>query len=87
MTVIRVKGFQIFRDRHGKWRCYHRKSRIVVDLSRAPLGSAEFLAECSRIVGLTAASLPKPGTLGMLIRAYRSDPAFTDLEPRTRSDY
>ena len=24
MTVVRVKGFQIFRDRHGRWRCYHR---------------------------------------------------------------
>ena len=26
MTVIRVKGFKIFDDRHGHKRCYHRKT-------------------------------------------------------------
>ena len=30
---------------------------------------------------------PKPGTLGMLIEAYRGHAAFLDLAPRTRSDY
>jgi hypothetical protein len=87
MTVIRVKGFQIFRDRHGKPRCYHRQSRMPVDLERAPLGSAEFFAECCRIAALTISVNAKPGTLGALIRDYRAHPAFTDLEPRTRSDY
>src|SRR5215813_774442 len=69
-------------------RCYHRKSRIPVDLSKSPLGSAEFFAECARIAGLTKASgPPKPGTLGCLITEYRSSPAFADLASRTRSDY
>ena len=36
MTVIRVKGFQIFADRHGKMRCYHRATRIAVDLTKSP---------------------------------------------------
>lgn len=88
MTIVRVKGFQIFADRHGRMRCYHRKSRIPVDLSKSPLGSAEFFAECARIAGLTKASGPaKPGTLGRLITEYRSSPAFLDLAARTRSDY
>ncbi len=87
MTIVRIKGFQIFKDRHGTWRCYHRKSRTPVDLSKAPLGSAEFFAECSRITALSTAVALKPGTLGMLINDYRAHASFTDLEPRTRSDY
>jgi hypothetical protein len=83
MTIVRVKGFQIFIDRHGRMRCYHRKSRIPVDLSKSPLGSAEFFAECTRIAGMTtkASGPAKPGTLGRLITEYRSSPAFVDLAP------
>jgi integrase len=87
MTVIRVKGFQVFRDRHGKLRCYHRKTRIPIDLSKSPIGSAEFFAECARIRALTNASQCKPGTLGLLISEYRGSPAFLNLAARTRSDY
>jgi hypothetical protein len=88
MTIVRVKGFQIFADRHGRMRCYHRKSRIAVDLGKSPIGSTDFFAECARIAELTKASGPaKPGTLGHLITEYRSSPAFVDLAPRTRSDY
>jgi integrase len=87
MTVIRVKGFQIFRDRHGKWRCYHRKTRRPIDVTVAPLGSAEFMAECARIAELLTSTTPRPGTLGMLIAEYRGHSAFTDLATRTRGDY
>jgi Phage integrase family len=88
MSAIRVKGFQIFRDRHGKMRCYHRATRISIDLEKAPLGSAYFLGECARIAALTTASgAPKPGTLGLLISEYRANAAFKDREPRTRQDY
>ena len=88
MTIVRVKGFQIFADRHGRMRCYHRKSRMPVDLSTSPLGSTEFFAECARIAALTKATgAAKPGTLGRLIIEYRSSPAFADLAPRTRTDY
>jgi integrase len=87
MTVVRVKGFQIFKDRHGRLRCYHRKTRQPVDLARAPIGSPEFFAECARIAALVTSTEHKPGTLGMLIAAYRAHPAFTDLAPRTKSDY
>jgi hypothetical protein len=58
MTAIRVKGFQIFTDRHGKMRCYHRASRTAVDLAKSPIGSAEFFAECARIAELTKLTAP-----------------------------
>ena len=88
MTRVRVKGFQIFPDRHGKMRCYHRKTRTSVDLEKAPLGSAEFFAECARIAELTKiAGPPKPGTLGLLITEYRASQSFLDLAVRTRADY
>jgi integrase len=87
MTVVRVKGFQIFKDRHGQWRCYHRSTGTKIDLKLAPLGSAEFFAECARITALATVTTPKPGTLGLLISAYRGHAAFLDLAPRTRSDY
>jgi integrase len=88
MTVVRVKGFQIFRDRYGRMRCYHRKSRISVDLNKAPIGSVEFFAECTRISELTTSSgPPKPGTLGLLISEYRSSPSYVDLATRTQADY
>jgi integrase len=87
MTVVRVKGFKIFKDRHGRERCYHRKTGEKIDLTRAPIGSAEFMAECARIAALATSTAPKPGTLGLLINAYRGHPAFLDLAPRTRSDY
>lgn len=87
MTVIRVKGFQIFKDRHGKVRCYHRKTRIPIDLDKAPIGSAEFFAECERIASTFKITAPKPGTLGLLIENFRKNPRWTDLAPQTRADY
>lgn len=85
MTVVRVKGFKIFRDRHGKMRCYDRRT----DLDKAPLGSPSFLAEVARIGELHRPhhAAPKPGTLGLLIADYRAHAAFADLAPQTRSDY
>jgi integrase len=87
MTVVRVRRFKIFQDRQGRWRCYHRKTGQPVDLIKAPIGSPEFFAECARIAALATSTEPKPGTLGLLIAAYRAHPAFTDLAPRTKSDY
>ena len=67
MTRIRVKGFQIFRDRHGNMRCYHRSTRTPINVDEAPLGSTEFFAECARLAELmTMSGPPKPGTLGLL---------------------
>jgi hypothetical protein len=89
MTKIRLRGFQIFKDRHGKWRAYHRKTLTPVDLDKTPLGSAEFFAECSKIAAVADAkgAKVKPGTLGLLIKDYRGSATFQDLAPRTRADY
>lgn len=88
MTYVRVKGFQIFKDRHGKTRCYHRASGTPIDIGKFPLGSLEFLAECERIQALRdRAAKSKPGTLGLLIHQYRAHRDFLELAPRTRDDY
>lgn len=87
MTKIELRGFKIFKDRHGRWRCYHRRTGAAIDLTRFPRGSAEFFAECGRIIGLDKAQSPKPGTLGLLKAEYCKSPAFHDLAPRTRADY
>jgi hypothetical protein len=88
MTVIRVRGFQVIKDRAGRPRyAYHRATRIGVDLEKAPFGSAEFFAACERITASGKAAEPKPGSLGLLIERYRGHSAFTDLAPRTRRDY
>lgn len=88
MTVIRVKGFKVFADRHGKMRCYHRRTKTSVDLTKAPLGSAAFFAECARITEISKITAPaKPGTLGMLFAQYKAHRSFTDLAPHTQRDY
>jgi integrase len=89
VTRIKLRGFQIFKDRRGKWRAYHRKTRTAIDLDKTPLGSVEFFAECARIAALAEAKAvkEKPGTLGLLICDYRKSLAFQDLAPRTGSDY
>ena len=89
MTVIRVKGFKIFKDRLGKPRCYHRGTGHKIDLAKAPMGSAAFFAECERIRALVDAQKePKAGTLGGLIAAYYQTEHFRDtLSDRTRKDY
>jgi integrase len=87
VSIVRVKGFQIFRDRHGKWRCYHRASGAPIDLEKYPLGSAGFLSECGRLTDLKLAVSPKPGTLGRLVEEYRASSSFANLADRTRNDY
>jgi len=90
MAIVRVKGFAIWRDRKPpyKWRCRHRKSGTMIDVTKFPIGTLSFLAECARIVALgDKGDDPKPGTLGQLIGRYRGSVFFTDLAARTRADY
>jgi hypothetical protein len=68
MTIVRVKGFQVFANRHGKMRCYHRKTKTPIDLAKAPLGSPEFFAECARIAEL--AHMVRPAKPGQTTSAY-----------------
>lgn len=87
MTRVKVRGFKIFKDRKGTWRCYHRATRTSVNLKTAPLGSAAFFAECDRISQKSKPAASKPGTLGGLIDAYRASPRYRDLADLTRRDY
>ena len=89
MTVVRIKGFKIFKDRHGRMRCYHRETGQKIDLVKAPLGSAAFFTECERITAVGAANkakAPKVGTLGGLIKSYYETEHFKKLAPATRRD-
>jgi len=88
MTGIRIRGFKIYKDRHGKQRCYHRATGVAIDLEINPLGSAAFIAECARISALQIKSTQtKAGTLGKLIIEYKKHPAFVDLASKTKYDY
>lgn len=90
MTVVRIKGFKIFKDRHGRMRCYHRDTGQKIDLVNAPIGSAAFLGECEKIVAIAEANkakAPKVGTLGGLIQSYYETEHFKNLAPATRRDY
>lgn len=62
---------------------YHRKSG-----KRLPgtIGSPEFLTELAHLDGRPAVT-SAPGTLDALFLAYQASPEFTELAPRTRSDY
>ena len=90
MTIIRVKGFKIFADRHGKARCYHRATGHKIDLDKAQIGSAAFFAECEKIRALSEAlkaKEPRAGTLGGIIAVYFAEDHFKNLSDRTRRDY
>jgi integrase len=88
VTIVRVKGFHIFRDRYGRWRCYHRATGARIDLKTTSLGTAAFFAECSRITALSEATeKEKSGTLELLICEYRKSASFQDLAPQTQFDY
>ena len=85
-----TKGFKIFKDRHGKQRCYHRETGHKVDLTHAPIGSAEFFAECETIRAIAEAQrakAPKAGTLGGLIQSYFETEHYQNLAEATRRDY
>lgn len=56
---ISVPGFKIFTDRHGKPRCYHRRSRIPVNLKKFPLDTPGFIEECNRIASAARSNTKK----------------------------
>ena len=88
MTLVRIKGFKIYQDRHGMWRCYHRATATAIDLKRSPMGTAAFFAACQHITKLyDTTETAKPGTLGLLIKEYRAHDSFQNLAARTRKDY
>jgi integrase len=88
MVDIKIPGVKVY-WRRGKPYAYHRKTgaRIKVEF-----GSAAFFAEVEALNVKAALreevkSKGREGTLGDLIERYRASPEFTQLAPRTRSDY
>ena len=83
-----LQGFKIFKDRHGKDRCYHRKTHTAVDLRKALIGSAVVLcrmcAHCCTRKGHRAQG-GHARIVGRDIFALSDD--FADKAERTKSDY
>ena len=63
---------------------YHRATGKRID---AQFGTAAFAAEVARLDQRAKDMAPRDGSLKALIIAYRASPEFTNLAPRTRSDY
>jgi len=83
-TLVPVKGIKRYRDRHGKWRCYHRKTGKPI-LSQ--FGTAAFFQEVEAIEAGLKAREPAPGSLGAVIKAYQATPHFQDLAEATKTGY
>ena len=84
MTRIRVPGLKVYRSK-GRTYVYHRATgkRIV-----EPPGTPAFFAAVAALDATAVAPVPRAGTLGGLIAAYRASAHHReDLAPRTRADY
>ncbi|AVX04275.1 hypothetical protein MXMO3_01750 [Maritalea myrionectae] len=83
--IVRIKGLNQYKDRHGKLRRYHRASGTPIDPT---LEGTALAAEVDRLDKLHRKAKSKPGSLGLLIEEYvkRSD-HWRNLRPRTRKDY
>ncbi len=89
ITANTIPGVHITRKPSGRIYYRHRKTQEPIKFSYP---SPEFDAEVARLDALVAAKAkakPEPGagSLGALIKAYRSSTKFTELAPRTREDY
>lgn len=92
MANGRCKGFKYYKDRHGKARCYHRKSGLAIDLTKHPVGSVTHWEECQRIVAaykLKEIEKEKvaPKTLGYLMQEFLASHEFASKADLTRRDY
>lgn len=82
---IRIKGIKRFKDRHGKPRMYHRASNTPIP---GHLTGAALAAEVDRLDKLCRAKEAQPGTLRLLVIAYKTDSDhWAGLRARTRKDY
>ena len=84
-TLVRVKNLKRYRDRHGKWRCYHRPTGRPI---AAEFGSEAFFAELRALNGLVEEKQAAArGTLKAVMDEYKRSPAFADLAMATRTGY
>ncbi len=83
MTVIRVKGVKRYRSK-GRWYYYHRPTGARL---KSEFGTGEFFAELAALERATKRDKAVPGTVGMLLSAYRFSPTFEDLAESTKRGY
>jgi len=83
MTVVRVKGLKRYRAK-GRWYAYHRKSGIRL---KTEFGTGAFFAELAEIERKLKSEQALPGTLGLLLSAYRGAPVYANLAASTRRSY
>lgn len=81
---LRVRGLKRYVDHTGVLRLYHRKSGTAIETS---LSDAEIAAEVARLDAIHSPKAAQAGTLAGLLESYKQAPRFTDLAPRTKSDY
>jgi len=81
---MKLKGIKQYKDRQGNWRIYHRKSGTPIDAS---LPIPKIIAEVERLNEAHSKPNEQKGTLGALLASYKASPRFTDLKPRTKTDY
>ena len=82
-TMVPRREGKAIPDRHGRWRCYHRKSGKP---SKAEFGTAEFFLELKSIEEGQKARDPWRDSRAR-DRAYRKSPAFKDKATATRAGY
>jgi integrase len=80
----RVKGIKKYKDRHGKLRCYHRKTGTAI---QAEHGTAAFLLEVEALDRKVQSQEPLPGSLGLAIKAYLAWDHFKGLAEATQAGY
>lgn len=85
MVTMKIRGLNKVSSK-GKTYYYHRKTQTRIKFT---FGTAAFLEEVERLDRLLEknAGDTSVGTLGHLIRQYRSSPEFQALAPRTKTDY
>lgn len=89
MGAVELPYVNSFRDRHGKWRYYYRRSGLRLPLEGTP-GSIEFATSYERIQAsfeMPAPTRPAVGTFGALVVEYYGAPEFTQLRETTRAIY
>ena len=86
---IKLPYLNLYRDRHGRWRAYYRRSGQRIPIP-GDIGSAEFIAAYQKTHStFEAEGKPRPGigTFGHLLEKYYAAPEFRSLRDSTKEEY
>lgn len=87
MTIVRLKGIKRYKNpKSGVWYSYHRASGTRLEPPYV-FGSPEFIAALAEAEKSLKSKEPIPHTWAAAVKGYRGSPAFTELAPRSKSDY